>query len=153
MPSLINQKMMNRVISKLADLHDTFSREITVYKNAKRVTIASSSTFNAIYGTSGATNTSEYQTVSETFLARIYYLNMNEEFFSNTSAGTDSQNKIIMPNGSVKIVVDPQGYLFIREARKVEFDGLTFSIRSDGNPIGLFSNHYYEFILTPIDES
>jgi hypothetical protein len=77
---------------------------------------------------------------------------MDEEFFQNSSAGTDSQNKIIMPNGSVKIVVDPRGYLFIREARKVEFDGITFSIRSDGNPIGLFSNQYYEFLLTPIDE-
>lgn len=143
---------MDKVINKLADLHDTFSREITVYKNAKRIAIASSPSFNAIYGTSGATNTSEYQTVSETFLARIYYLKMDEEFLSNSSAGTDSQSKIIMPNGSVKIVVDPQGYLFIKEARKVEFDGLTFSIRSDGNPIGLFSNQYYEFFLTPIDE-
>lgn len=152
MPSLINQKIMDRVSSKLADLHDTFSREITVYKNAKRVAIASSPTFNAIYGTSGATNTNEYQTVSETFLARVYYLKMDEEFLSNSSAGTESQNKIIMPNGSVKIVVDPKGYLFIREARKVEFDGITFSIRSDGNPIGLFSNQYYEFLLTPIDE-
>ena len=152
MPSLINQKLINKVISKLADLHDTFSREITVYKNAKRVAIASSPSFNAIYGTSGATNTSEYQTVSETFLARIYYLKMDEEFLSNSSSGTDSQNKIIMPNGSVKIVVDPHGYLFIKEARKVEFDGITFSIRSDGNPIGLFSNQYYEFFLTPIDE-
>jgi hypothetical protein len=152
MPSLINQKLMDRVISKLTDLHDTFSREITVYKNAKRVAIASSPSFNAIYGNSGATNTSEYQTVSQTFLARIYYLKMDEEFFSNSSAGADSQTKIIMPNGSVKIVVDPQGYLFIKEARKVEFDGITFSIRSDGNPIGLFSNQYYEFLLTPIDE-
>ena len=77
---------------------------------------------------------------------------MDEEYLSNSSAGTDSQNKIIMPNGSVKIVVDPKGYLFIKEARKVEFDGITFSIRSDGNPIGLFSNQYYEFLLTPIDE-
>ena len=152
MPSLINQKLMDKVIGKLADLHDTFSREITVYKNAKRVAIASSPSFNAIYGNSGATNTSQYQTVSATFSARIYYLKMDEEFLSNSSAGTDSQNKIIMPNGSVKIVVDPQGYLFIREARKVEFDGMTFSIRSDGNPIGLFSNQYYEFFLTPIDE-
>jgi hypothetical protein len=152
MPSLINQKLMDKVIGKLADLHDTFSREITVYKNAKRVAIASSPSFNAIYGNSGATNTVEYQTVSATFSARIYYLKMDEEFLSNSSAGTDSQNKIIMPNGSVKIVVDPQGYLFIREARKVEFDGMTFSIRSDGNPIGLFSNQYYEFFLTPIDE-
>jgi hypothetical protein len=152
MPSLINQKVMDKVISKFADLHDTFSREITVYKNAKRVAIASSPSFNAIYGNSGATNTSEYQTVSATFSARIYYLKMDEEFFSNYSAETESQNKIIMPNGSVKIVVDPQGYLFIKEARKVEFDGITFSIRSDGNPIGLFGNHYYEFMLTPIDE-
>ena len=152
MPSLINQKLMDRVSLRLADLHDTFSREITVYKNAKRVAIASSPSFNAIYGNSGATNTSEYQTVSATFSARIYYLKMDEEFLQNSSAGTDSQNKIIMPTGSVKIVVDPRGYLFIREARKVEFDGITFSIRSDGNPIGLFSNQYYEFLLTPIDE-
>ena len=152
MPTLINQKLMDRVSLRFADLHDTFSREITVYKNAKRVAIASSPSFNAIYGNSGTTNTSEYQTVSATFSARIYYLKMDEEFFQNSSAGTDSQNKIIMPNGSVKIVVDPRGYLFIREARKVEFDGITFSIRSDGNPIGLFSNQYYEFLLTPIDE-
>jgi hypothetical protein len=57
-----------------------------------------------------------------------------------------------MPQGSVKIVVDPEGYHYIKEARKVEFDGITFSIRSDGNPMGLFSNQYYEFFLTPIDE-
>jgi hypothetical protein len=143
---------MDKVINKLADLHDTFSREITVYKNAKRIAIASSPSFNAIYGTSGSTNTSEYQTVSQTFMARIYYLKMDEEFFANSSAENNSQSKIIMPNGSVKIVVDPQGYLFIKEARKVEFDGITFSIRSDGNPIGLFNNQYYEFLLTPIDE-
>jgi hypothetical protein len=152
MPSLINQKLMDRVSSKLADLHDTFSREITVYKNAKRIAIASSASFNAIYGNSGATNTSEYQTVSATFSARIYYLKMDEEFFFNSSADSDSQNKITIPNGSVKIVVDPQGYLFIKEARKVEFDGISFSIRSNGNPIGLFGNQYYEFMLTQIDE-
>jgi hypothetical protein len=152
MPSLINQKLMDRVSSKLADLHDTFSREITVYKNAKRIAIASSASFNAIYGNSGATNTSEYQTVSATFSARIYYLKMDEEFFFNSSADSDSQNKITIPNGSVKIVVDPQGYLFIKEARKVEFDGISFSIRSNGNPFGLFGNQYYEFMLTPIDE-
>jgi hypothetical protein len=152
MPSLINQQLMNRVSLKFADLHDTFSREITVYKNAKRVAIASSPSFNAIYGTSGATNSVEYQTVSQTFSARVYYIKMDEEFLSSSDADNDAQNKIILPNGSVKIVVDPAGYLFIKEARKVEFDGISFSIRSDGNPIGLFSNQYYEFFLTPVDE-
>lgn len=152
MPSLVNQKLMDRVSKKFADLHDTFAREITVYKNAKRVAIASSPTFNAIYGTSGATNNIEYQTVVKKFSAKVYYLKMDEEFFANSSQNSGSQNKIIMPNGSVKIVVDPEGFLFIKEARKVEFDGITFAIKSDGNPIGLFGNNYYEFFLTPIDE-
>lgn len=152
MPSLVNQKLMDRVSKKFADLHDTFAREITVYKNAKRIAIASSQNFNAIYGSSGATNNLEYKTVVKTFSAKVYYLKMDEEFFENSSKGSGSQNKIVMPNGSVKIVVDPEGFLFIKEARKVEFDGITFAIRSDGNPIGLFGNNYYEFFLTPIDE-
>jgi hypothetical protein len=77
---------------------------------------------------------------------------MDEEFLSDSASNKGSQNKIIMPQGSVKIVVDPAGYLFIKEARKVEFDGKTFSIKSDGVPIGLFDNQYYEFFLTPLDE-
>jgi hypothetical protein len=143
---------MEKVNRKFADLHDTFSREITVYKNAKRIAIASSSNFNSIYGNSGGTNPVEYESVFKTFMARVYYLKMDEEFFSNSQGEGGSQNKVIVPNGSVKIVVDPEGYDFIKEARKVEFDGITFSIKSDGNPTGLFGNNYYEFFLTPIDE-
>jgi hypothetical protein len=152
MPSLIGSARMSKVNRLFNNLHDTFAREITVYKNAKRVAIASSPQFNAVYGSAGASNTFEYQTVSQTFSARIYYIKMDQEFFSNNSNNSDSQNKIIMPQGSVKIVVDPAGYEFVKEARKVEFDGITFAIKSDGEPIGLFENQYYEFYLTPIDE-
>jgi hypothetical protein len=152
MPSLINQTMQQVVNKAFSNLHDTFARQITVYKNAKRVAIASSPQFNSIYGSSGATKNFEYETVSQTFQARIYYLKMEEEYFTNKSQESSSQAKIIMPYGSVKIVVDPEGYAFVKEARKVEFDGITFSIKSDGMPIGLFDNQYYEFFLTPIDE-
>jgi hypothetical protein len=152
MPSLISQIAQEKVNRAFADLHDTFSREITVYKNAKRVAIASSPQFNAIYGSSGSTKNFEYQTVSKKFSARVYYLKMEEEFFQNRSQDSSSQAKIIMPHGSVKIVVDPEGYAFVKEARKVEFDGITFAIKSNGNPIGLFGNQYYEFFLTPLDE-
>ena len=85
-------------------------------------------------------------------MARIYYIKSEEEHFAEMNTSKGSQNKIILPQGSVKIVVDPDGYNYIKEARKVEFDGITFSIRSDGNPMGLFANQYYEFYLTPIDE-
>lgn len=152
MASLINSVLQSRVNSVFADLHDTFSRSITVYKNAKKVTISSSPRYNSIYGNAGPTTNTENQTVSSTFMARIYYIKSDEEFLSSSSQQKGSQMKIIMPAGSVKIVVDPAGYQYIKEARKVEFDGLTFSIKSDGNPIGLFENQYYEFYLTPIDE-
>lgn len=152
MPSLINLSRQNKVTAALADLHDTFSREIVVYKNAKKVAISSSPQYNSIYGNAGASTSIDYETVSATFMARIYYIKSDEEHFSDLNTNKGSQNKIIMPQGSVKIVVDPDGYLYIKEARKVEFDGITFAIRSDGNPMGLFANQYYEFYLTPIDE-
>lgn len=149
MPSLINVFRQLKVNKAFENLHDTFSREITVYKNAKQVSIASSPQYNSIYGNSGSTNSVRYQEVVGTFLARIYYLKSEEDIFADNS---QAQNKIIIPNGSVKIVVDPVGYNFIKEARKVQFDGNTFSIKSDGNPMGLFANQYFEFYLTPIDE-
>ena len=152
MPSLINIANQLKVTSAFANLHDTFSREITVYKNSKQVTIASSAQYNSIYGNAGAYSNTQNQIVSSTFMARIYYIKMDEEFLSDSASNKGSQNKIIIPQGSVKIVVDPTGYLFIKEARKVEFDGKTFSIKSDGVPIGLFDNQYYEFFLTPLDE-
>jgi hypothetical protein len=148
MPSLISIANQLKVSNAFANLHDTFSREITVYKNAKRVTISSSPQYNSIYGNAGSTNTVENQTVSSSFMARIYYIKTDEEFV----ASNNSQNKIHIPSGSVKIIVNPSGYNFIQEARKVEFDGRTFSIKSDGVPMGLFENQYYVFYLTPIDD-
>jgi hypothetical protein len=152
MPSLINIANQLKVTAAFANLHDTFSREITVYKNSRQVTIASSPQYNSIYGNAGSSSNTVNETVSSSFMARIYYIKMDEEFLSDSNSNRGSQNKIIMPQGSVKIVVDPAGYAFIKEARKVEFDGKTFSIKSDGIPMGLFENQYYEFFLTPLDE-
>jgi hypothetical protein len=64
-------------------------------------------------------------------------------------AGT--QNKVVVPDGSVKIVVEQDGYNYISEARRVEFDGNKFIIESDGQPRGLTSNQFYTFVLSPVD--
>ena len=78
---------------------------------------------------------------------------MDKEFLSNEAgAQSGTQNKIILPDGSVKIVVAEAGYDYMREARRVEFDGTKFAIKSDGVPRGLTSNRFFTFVLTPIDE-
>ena len=49
------------------------------------------------------------------------------------------------------IVVNEDGYNYINEARRVEFDGTKFIIESDGKPRGLTSNQFYEFELSPVE--
>ena len=63
-----------------------------------------------------------------------------------------SQNKVLVANGTVRIVVQEAAYNYIEEARRVEFDGTKFIIESDGKPRGLTENQFYTFVLTPVDE-
>ena len=57
-------------VQNLADtLHTTFSRTITVYKNAKKTLIASSGSWNSLYGrtNTGSDSSVAYTTESQTF--------------------------------------------------------------------------------------
>ena len=88
--------------------------------------------------------------IFRTYISHIHecYQNYRKDwdFFGGT------QNKIILPDGVVKIVVEEAGYDYIREARRVEFDGRKFAIKSDGSPDGLVDNQFFTFTLTPIEE-
>jgi len=156
MAGFLSQDQINKINSLADTLHTTFARTITVYKNAKKTLIASTDSWNALYRrtNTGANSSVEYSTISDTFDARIYYVDMDKEYLAQ-EAGTGqvgTQNKVIMADGSVKIVVKETGYDYIREARRVELDGTKFAIKSDGVPRGLTGNRFYTFILTPIDE-
>ena len=74
MPSLINEFRQKSIESVLKNLHDTFTKEITVYKNAQGICISSSPTYNSIYGDKGPTQSIQYEMISKTFMARIYFV-------------------------------------------------------------------------------
>jgi hypothetical protein len=155
MASLINEFRQSSIEVVLKNLHDTFSKEITVYKNAQGICVSSSPTYNSIYGDKGPINSIQYEMISKKFQARIYFVKSDQEFFYNGRGLQGSDNKLILPQGFVKILVEREAYLFIKEARKIEFDGCIYSIRSAGNhanPEGLFNNIFYEFHLTPLNE-
>ena len=155
MAGFLSQNQINKINSLSDILHTTFARTITVYKNKKKTLIASTDSWNSLYKrtNTGSNSSVEYATVSDTFEARIYYVDMDKEYLADEAgAQTGTQNKVIMPDGSVKIVVKESGYDYIREARRVEFDGTKFAIKSDGVPRGLTGNRFFTFILTPMDE-
>lgn len=152
MASLISESRQKSVEAVFKNLHDTFVKEITVYKNAQGVCISSSPAYNSIYGDKGPNQSIRYDTVSKVFQARIYFVKLEKEFLYDNQGVDSSNNKLILPQGFVKIIVEEEAYLFIKESRKLEFDGATYSIRSAGSPEGLFNNIFYEFHLTPLNE-
>mgnify|MGYP001448552398 FL=1 len=144
-------------IRDLADtLHTTFARTITVYKNAKKTLIASTDSWNSLYGrtNTGSNSAVEYTIASETFQARIYYDDMDTAYLNDggRTEQAGSQNKVLVADGTVRIVVQEAGYNYLSEARRVEFDGTKFIIESDGQPRGLTENQFYTFVLSPVDE-
>ena len=147
-------------ITKIRDLantlHTTFARTITVYKNAKKTLIASTDSWNSLYGrtNTGSDSSVEYTIASETFQARIYYDDMDTAYLNDggRTEPAGSQNKVLVADGTVRIVVQEAGYNYLSEARRVEFDGTKFIIESDGQPRGLTENQFYTFVLSPVDE-
>jgi len=146
-------------ITKIRDLtdtlHTTFARTITVYKNAKKTLIASTTAWNSLYRrTNTGSNTAvEYTEVSQSFTARIYYDDMDTSYLTDDgpSQQAGTQNKVVVAAGTVRIVVKQDAYDYLSEARRVEFDGTKFIIESDGQPRGLTSNQFYTFVLSPVD--
>ena len=143
-------------IRDLADtLHTTFARTITVYKNAKKTLIASTTASNSLYRrtNTGSNSAVEYTEVSQSFTARIYYDDMDTSYLTDDgpSQQAGTQNKVVVAAGTVRIVVKQDAYDYLSEARRVEFDGTKFIIESDGQPRGLTSNQFYTFVLSPVD--
>lgn len=149
MAGFLTDNIISQIFAKFSKLHETFARDITVFKISKRnIIISTNPNYNSVYGrTNSGAKSSEEVILSETFKARVYYVD------SDTEEIGSSQNKIKLPIGSVKIIVEEDGYNYIKEAVKVKFDENTFSIESDPKPYGFTSNQFYTFYLKPIDEN
>jgi hypothetical protein len=153
MSGFLSQNQKNNIKLIIDQIHDTFARDITVFKIGQRTVIASSPTYNALYKQQSLN--SETTEVAKTFQARIKYVQIEETLLQNVAGsarGGSGQDKIILPSGTVKIKVNLEGYEYVREAKRVELDGKRFSIKSNGKPLGMFGPQYYEFILIPMDE-
>lgn len=125
-------------------LHDTFGREISILREAKKIVVSTDSTFNSVYGmaNNGATSV-EYTPVKSGIKARIAYANQQSETnFPGTSVGAE------LSEGEVKITVTIEDYNnFVKGAKRAEIDGEKFIFSSDARPQGIFDPDYYSFIL------
>ena len=149
MASYVNAAIKQKTREAYQNLHDTFKRQITVYKTAKVVKIATDDNYNSIYR-SGLDETVSYEEVTQTFFARVVYHKMDERSLADENFF--QQLKINIPHGWIRIIVEQDGWEYLKEARRVEVDGKNYSIKSDGSPKQFWEPEFYEFVLVPVDE-
>ena len=154
MSSYLNENILNTISNSLFRMHDTFSRKIYVFKQAEKTIISTSANYNSIYGktSAGSKGNVNYKMVVEEYYARVYYVQEDQEYLAKEGSQNSSQNKIILPKGSIRIVVTLDAYNALKEAKRVDVDGRAFAIKSGGNHSGFPANDFYHFHLTPIDE-
>ena len=150
MASLLTASDKTTLNEAMDSLHDTFARDVQIIKEAVKTVTSSNAQFNSVYGTAGASTSITYVPQSGTYKARVQYLRQEEEYFSDSQL--DSQLKIKMPAGSVRLKVSSDAHGYLKDAKRVQLDQRRFTIFSDYRPHGLFDARYFTYYLKPIDE-
>jgi len=126
------------------DIHDTFARDITIFKKEKQVFVGTNSTYNALYSRMRDQKGSDKVVESINVKARIAYAGSFE------SARSNDENEITgldIPQDHVRIKIDETGYNLLRQATDIEIDGELFNITSDASKAGMFSVKYFNLLL------
>jgi hypothetical protein len=146
--NLISASERTALNAVIDDVHETFAREITVFKEASQIVIITDPNFNPLYNTSGQTTSYVNTPVYKTFKVRIYYNDdISKKYWSES--GLASQIKLEVVVGSVRIKMRADDYDYIKDGRRFDVDGKRFVLNSSFRPHGLFDNQYYTLYLKP----
>jgi len=147
--SLLSASEKSQLNAAFDDIHETFAREITVYKEASQIVIITDPNFNPLYNTAGQTTSYVNTPIYRTFKARIFY---NDDFtkdYWEYRGGVDGQFKMQTVTGSVRIKMRAEDYDFIKEGIRFDIDGKRFVLISSLRPHGLIGVQYYTIYLKP----
>ena len=135
------------------DLHDTFARPITIFRQNEQIVIANSLDNNYIWDQAPNNTTTQTVIVSGVFNARILYADDQklDQFKSISRNGSEDQILSSLEAGDVRIKLDPTGHAFISNAKRAVFDGFTFDIKTSPRPHGLFTPQFFTYILKKVN--
>jgi hypothetical protein len=139
--NLVNSDMRKKIRAALEDVHETFAREVTIFKRKTESFVAStSSTYNALYNRLKNEQKTLGKVTQLKVKARIDYIDRQEK--ANVS-GINAQVNVTIPDGSVRLKIDSAGHTALKTSQKVEIDGQLYELISDSAKTGPFSVQYY----------
>ncbi len=144
MASLISSGQKNQLENVFVDVHDTFSRTITIYTVKKKIFVATNQTYNALYSRIKDSTTEKKEVTSTTVQARVQY--MTKQYIEEEYA-LRAQTNLPISEGQLRIKLDEAGYTSFKFANRIEIDGVVWKIKTDASRIGLFSPKFYMLFL------
>ena len=144
MASLIGSGQKTQLENVFVDVHDTFSRTITIYTVKKEIFVATNQTYNALYSRIKDATTEKKTVTSTTVKARVQY--MTKQYIEEEYA-LRAQTNLPISEGQLRIKLDEAGYTSFKFANRIEIDGIVWKIKTDASRIGLFSPKFYMLFL------
>ena len=127
--SLISTSERAALNSVIDDIHETFARNITVYKEASKVVIITDPNFNPLYDSGEGTTSYVNTPVYKTFKARIQYEDdIGKRYWSD--ANMQSQIKVDAIVGTVRLKISAEDYDYIKDAKRFDVDGKRYVLNS-----------------------
>lgn len=143
MGSLLTDAQKSEIASVFDDIHDTFKRTITIYREGEAVLININDSNNSLYDR-GLDSTRTTQSLEKyTTSARIKYYGEHgvEELSGDTGSNLE------FPYGTIRLKIDETAYNLISSAKKIDVDGQLYRLRSGAARTGPFSAEYYVVYL------
>ena len=142
---LIDEAMRAEIRSALEDVHETFAREIKIFKRKAEVFVSTTSTYNALYSRLKKNQKKPLYKVEEfTAKARIDYVDKQEK---SALGGLNAQVNVPLPEGMIRLKIDETGFSHLKTASSVEIDGDLYELISDSAKTGPFQVHYFVMYL------
>ena len=142
MADLIPSSDKTKYDSVFNDIHDTFSRDITIYKTKKKTFVATNSTYNALYSRVKDEKGSSKEVEGITVKARIAYINTTDK-----EDEISFQLGVSVPSGLVRIKIDLAGHTILKQSKDIEIDGDLYDVVSDATKVGMFTVSYAQIYL------
>lgn len=148
MPSLLSQSELDQNDVDFNNLFDTFARDITIYKEplkTPQVVDANSALFG--FGENQTQDLFSYTPVSGIYQATIRYpvLMTRNEFRMS------EESNIKIPEGgvSIKVRMDCKDFILNGITEKIDVDGRTYYLDSDGRGLPFLKSKFWIFVLKP----
>ena len=146
MAGFISDAQKQNIKNIVDKIHETFARDIVVYQEGSKQSISVTSSYNPYYKR-GEEPKQKLVKNSRTIKARIQYKSLQQGDFYQESA----QEKIIIPEGQIFVIVSLADSEFMKTAKILELDGKTYSINSPGLPQGMFGPQYFKYSIIPLE--